>query len=205
MAAFTSWLTGVLAEGHSTLRSSPALTKAERPEVERLLTDAYDVLQREVAGPTIPFDFTVALRSAERLADACWHLAALPADAPLPERHIGEPASPSDHLSADLMLRFLVSVRRRAALRGPSDSLAAWCDTVLRAWPLSGGLAGGRGGPTTPVNFGGHPGLLTLYAERLAARPEPAWVPPLGAAYEYVERAFAEAGRVIPVIPEAVA
>jgi hypothetical protein len=32
-------------------------------------------------------------------------------------------------------------------------------------------------GPLTPTDFGEHPGLLLLYAERLAAHRKAAWVP----------------------------
>ena len=205
MAAFTHWLTGVLGEGHSTLGAAPTPTDAERPEVVALLREAYATLQREVAGPPVPLNLPLALRTVRLLADACWHLSALPAESPLPSNDLGEPATAGDHLTGDLLLRFLVSVRRRASLRGPADPLAGWCEGILRAWPLSGVSMGCRAGPTTPLTFGGHPGLLMLYAERLAAHPEPAWVPPPGPLTESVERAFAEAGRVIPALPESAA
>jgi len=205
MAAFTQWLTGVLTEGHSTQTAAPRLTAAERPAVEPLLRDAFGTLQREVAGPPIPFDLGLALRGAELLAEVCWHLTALPPESPLPPADLGEPRTATDHLTGDLVLRFLVSVRRRASLRGPTDPLAAWCEKILRAWPLSGVSMNCRARPTTPLTFDAHPGLRMLYAERLAAHPEPAWVPPPGPLIEYVERAFAEAGRVIPALPESVA
>ena len=205
MAAFAQWLTGVLGEGHSTLTAAPTLTVAERPAVETLLRDAYCTLQREVAGPPIPFDLRLALRCVGLLAGACWHLSALPPDAPLPPAGLGEPLTAGDHLTGDLLLRYLVSVRKRASLRGPADPLAEWCERILRAWPLSGVSMGCRAGPTTPLTFDAHPGLRMLYAERLAAHPEPAWVPPPGSLTEFVERAFAEVGRVIPALPESVA
>ena len=205
MPAFTLWLTGVLGEGHSTLTAAPAPANAERPAVESLLRSAYDTLRLEVAGPPIPINLPLALGCAGLLADACWHLSALTADAPLPAGDLGEPATASDHLTGDLLLRLLVSVRRRATLRGPADPLAEWCERILRAWPLSGVSMGCRAGPTTPLTFDGHAGLQMLYAERLVANPEPAWVPPRSPLTEYVERAFAEAGRVIPALPESAA
>jgi hypothetical protein len=205
MAAFTQWLAGVLSEGHSTQTVAPELTVAERPAVESLLRDAYATLRREVAGPPIPFDLELAVRIARLLADACWHLSALPPETPLPSHALTPPASASEHLTGDLLLRFLVSVRKRASLRGPADPLAIWCESFLRAWPLSGVSMHCRDGPTTALAFDGHPGLAMLYAERLAAHPEPAWVPPSGAVSDFVERAFAELGRVIPVLPESVA
>lgn len=204
MAAFTDWLAGVLGEGHSTQTVAPALGAADQPAVEAILRNAYESLRREVAGPPIAYDAALALRCARLLAVACWHLSALTPDSPLPES-LSVPATAGDHLTGDLLLRFLVSVRKRASLRGPADPLGEWCEGILRAWPLSGVSMGCRDGPTTPLAFDAHPGLLTLYAERLAAHPEPAWVPPPGLLTEYVERAFAEAGRVIPVLPESVA
>ncbi len=205
MAAFTHWLTGVLTEGHSTLTAAPVLAPAELPAVVRLLRDSYARLQREVAGPPVPFDLDLALKLARLLADACWHLSALPPETPLPADTLAPPASASEHLTGDLLLRFLVSVRKRASLRGPADPLAVWCESFLRAWPLSGVSMDCRDGPTTPLTFAGHAGLAMLYAERLAAHPEPAWVPSAGAVLDAVERAFAELGRVTPVLPESVA
>ena len=205
MATITQWLTGVLCEGHSTQTAAPTLSAEERPAVELLLRDAFATLQREVAGPPVAFDSTLALRCLRVLAEACWHLTALPPESPLPPNDLGEPTTAGDHLTGDLLLRFLVSVRKRAGLRGPADPLGEWCEGILRAWPLSGVSLGCRDGPTTPLTFDAHPGLMLLYAERLAARPEPAWVPPPGPLTEYVERAFAEADRVIPVLPESVA
>jgi hypothetical protein len=47
------------------------------------------------------------------------------------------------------------------------------------------------------VDLGGHPGLLLLYAERLALRPRPAWALH-GPAREYVELVFSEKGMPTP-------
>ena len=201
MAAFTDWLTGVLGEGHSTQTAAPTVSANEQPAVEALLRKAYESLRREVADPPIAYEPALALRCARLVAGACWHLTALTPDRPLPG-NLGVPATACDHLTGDLLLRYLVSVRRRASLRGPTDPLAMWCEGILRAWPLSGVSMGCREGPTTPLTFDAHPGLMMLYAERLASHPEPAWVPPPGLLTEYVERAFAEAGRVVPVLPE---
>lgn len=43
-------------------------------------------------------------------------------------------------------------------------------------------------GPLVATDFGGHPGLLLVYAERLAANDRPAWRPePSSPAYDYYE------------------
>ena len=61
-------------------------------------------------------------------------------------------------------------------------------------------LADLEDGPQMPVELGGHPGLLLLYAERLAEHPRPAWVP-RGPALPYVEMGLAERGLRLPALP----
>jgi hypothetical protein len=65
---------------------------------------------------------------------------------------------------------------------------------LLREWPLSGVLADLDEGPLTPSEFAGHPGLLLLYAERLAGSENPAWLPDK-AARAYVELVWQELGK----------
>ncbi len=50
-----------------------------------------------------------------------------------------EPTTPAHHLSADLMLRYLPQVLKRARGLDPSDPLIGLLEDVLRRWPLSGG------------------------------------------------------------------
>jgi hypothetical protein len=159
----------------------------------------------DVAGPPVPFDPAAALAAAHFLAAACWHLIA-PADADAaPELPpLGEPAGyplagrPAAHLSADVTLRFLPAVHRRAALRSADDALAAALAVVLCRWPLSGVLADLPGRPAGELDFGGHPGLQLLYAERLVGRERSAWVPAAGPARERVELVCRERGRPVP-------
>lgn len=93
------------------------------------------------------------------------------------------------HLSADVALRFLPAVYRRARLRTSAEPLVAAVEAVLRKWPLSGVLADLDGGPTTPPEFGGPPGLQLLDAERLVGTGRAGWVPAAGRpAREWPER-----------------
>ena len=72
---------------------------------------------------------------------------------------------------------------------------------MLARWPLSGVLADLPGPPTAALDFGGHPGLQLLYAERLVGRERPAWVPPGGPARERAELVFRGRGRSLPAPP----
>jgi hypothetical protein len=197
MTAFPDWLARVLADGESVQTVPPELAPGERPAALARLREAFDDLALDLAGPPIPFDPDAALGAAIVLARACWRLVGGDRDGRL---DVGsEPTSPSVHLSADVTLRLLPSVYRRALTRdGPlAEELAA----VLRRWPLSGVLADLDGGPVTPPEFGGHPGLQLLYAERLAATGRPGWVPAAGPAREWAERVYHERGRPVPVPP----
>ena len=73
--------------------------------------------------------------------------------------------------------------------------LPASLATVLRQWPLTGILSDVAEEPLTALEFGYHPGLLILYAERLATNQKPAWFPKTDLAYEFVELVFGQQGR----------
>jgi hypothetical protein len=97
-------------------------------------------------------------------------------------------------------LRFLPGVYKRARVAGAGSELASELDAILRRWPLSGVLADLDGAPTVVPEFGGHPGLQLLYAERLLRTSRPGWVPAGGPAREWAERVYSEAGRSLPVL-----
>ncbi len=194
MAAFVEFLRTLLADGRVVLRERPAAEPAERAEARVLLADAYDDCRLDVAGPPLPFDEGTALGMAERLGLACWFLLRHDEPPEAVERALAPPpppASAAQHLSADLVLRFLPQVHRRARALDAADALTRRLTELLLDWPLSGVLSDVEEAPRTAPVFDGHPGLLLLYAERLAVRPRPAWVP-AGPALPYVELAFAE-------------
>jgi hypothetical protein len=194
MASFVEFLRTLLTDGRVVLRQRPAVDAAERAEARVLLADAYDDYRLDVAGPPLPFDAATALGMAERLWLACWFLVRRDEPPEAVERALAPPpppASAAQHLSADLVLRFLPQVHRRARALDAADGLTRRLTELLRDWPLSGVLSDVEEGPRVPPEFDGHPGLLLLYAERLAERPRPAWVP-AGPALPYVELAFAE-------------
>jgi hypothetical protein len=198
---FRDWLARVLADGASVQDAPPHLPPAERPAVLAALRAAFDRHALDVAGPPVAFDPAAALGAAVVLARACWLLVAGEAGEHVALDAGAEPATPAAHLSADVTLRLLPAVYRRAHVRAPDGELVAALDRLFRAWPLSGVLADLGGEPTTAPEFGGHPGLQLLYAERLVETGRVGWVPPPGAAREWAERVHQERGKPLPAPP----
>jgi hypothetical protein len=164
-----------------------------------VLSDHFQEHRLDVAGEAIDFSPTVCLRAAEFLAWSCWFLLNRGAAAAEVARRLSDlppGRSPAEHLSADLLLRFGPQVHRRSRAANPQDPLSVRLEETLRRWPLSGVLADIDAVPLTPLEFG-HPGLHLLYAERLAGRPRPAWVPE-GTGLEHVELVFSE--RKLPML-----
>jgi hypothetical protein len=167
----------------------------ERPVSGKDQSGTTDLLRRahaqellEIAGPPLEFRPTPALAAAELVRQACWFLVQREQPAEDVERHLGldPPAVADDHLSADLTLRYLPQVHRRARALVPDDPLTQRLAQVLRQWPLSGVLSDLPGRPLTPPDFGHHPGLLLLYAERFVANHKAEWLPD-GRGLEFVE------------------
>jgi len=184
----------LLREGRVLLRDQRGVGAGSDAELAEVLRAAYADCCLDVAEPVMPFDQATALAAADLVQQACWALVnhALPA-AELEKRvrMPRPPQAPAQHLSADLLLRYLPQVHRRARARDPADPLATMLENVLRQWPLSGVLADIDEGPEAPLDFGGHPGLMLLYAERLAQHEKPSWLP-TGQTLEYVELVWAE-------------
>jgi hypothetical protein len=197
MSAFVAFLQTLLAEGTVTFTNRPSLAAADRKAAQAFLESAYHDYCLEVAGPPLPFDDGAAVWAGEFLWHACWFLVNHDEPEAVLEKELAPPRPPASaaaHLSADLVLRFLPQVHRRAHALAAADRLPALLATILRQWPLTGVLADIAEGPLTPTEFDGHPGLLLRYAERLARHEKPAWMPH-GKALEYVELVFREQGR----------
>jgi hypothetical protein len=194
--SLVAFLHRLFREGTVVLRERPRLEAGSRDAALALLGGAYAVCRFDVAGPAVDFHGDTALAAGELLARACWFLVNRAEPAAEMERCVvlpGRPATAAQHLSADLLLRFLPQVHRRARALAPDDRLTALLADVLRRWPLSGVLADVAEPPLTPPEFD-HPGLRLLYAERLAQTAKPAWLPG-GAGREYVELVLAGLGK----------
>ena len=162
-----------------------------------LLERFHEEYRLEIAGPPLPFVAEAAAQGARIVEMAAWYLASQAGTPRDLERHLvlaDEPAGPADHLSADLTLRYLPCIHQRARVLYPADPLPALLGEILRRWPLSGMLADLPDAPLGDLDFGGHPGLLFLYAERLAENLNPAWIP-RGLGAPYVDLVWAELGR----------
>jgi hypothetical protein len=195
MSPFADFLQRVLDEGEAVFLEPP--TGDGDADARSVLGRAFADHALDVAGPPIAFDPAAALAAARVLADACWHLVAA-ADTAVALAPVGKPRTPAAHLSADVILRFLPTVYRRAAARANDDPLGAELATILRRWPLSGVLADLPGAPAGGLEFGGHPGLQLLYAERLIDHEQAGWLPTAGPARERVDLVYRGRGRPVP-------
>jgi hypothetical protein len=200
MAEFVPFLKRLFEDGTVSLRERPGVDPAERLKAHDLLARAFADHALDVAGPPLAFDAPIALAAAERLWWVCWFLvqhSEPPAEVETRLVPLPRPVTAAQHLSGDLVLRFLPPVYRRARARAPDDVLTHWLMRTLREWPLTGVLADLEEPPLVEVELDQHPGLLLLYAERLAEHLRPAWLPQ-ERALQYVELVFAERGLRVP-------
>jgi hypothetical protein len=201
MSELTVFVQEVLFEGRIHLRAAPR--RSADTGALPLLERAYHTACLSIAGPPLPFNGEVALAASNLLNHAAWYLLNPLLTIETPEHVLRmpyEPSTPAHHLSADIVLRFLPAVQRHAQAVLANDELPRALTEVLRRWPLSGVLADLHDGPLGPVDFGGHPGLLMLYAERLARHERPGWFPE-GPGAAYVELVWQELGRDTSLLP----
>ncbi len=191
MPAFRDFLTHLLDQGRIIFHASKGPRDQPTERDLAILAEAFDAHVLSVAGPRIAFDPATALEAADLVRQSSWAL--VNHDERLGDlrrriRMSEPPRTPSQHLSADLLLRYLPQILNRARAIDPADPLNALLADVLQSWPLSGVLSDVDESPRTPLDFGRHPGLLLLYAERLVAHDRPAWRPdPSSPAREYYD------------------
>jgi hypothetical protein len=185
-------------EGRMLVGNAPLGILSGDDEAAAVLERAYRTVALDLSGPALAMDLELALAAARLVYQAAWYLLRHEEpDAVLAQRLVlkSTPTRPEHHLSADVTLRYLPAVYRRARASDPADSLTLFLAQLLRTWPLSGVLADLEDEPLTPPDFGGHPGLLMLYAERLARHEKPAWIPTTGPGAEYVALVRQELGK----------
>ncbi len=186
----------MLTDGSVVLRERPVIRPEEHRQAAAWLQSDYADFRLDVAGPLLAFDADAALRAAECCRSACWFLVDHGAEDAEVEAEVKMPApggDPAQHLSADLVLRFLPQIYHRARAIAADDRLTRCLATICRQWPLSGVLADLSDEPTTPLDFGGHSGLQLLYAERFVQHRRPSWLPK-GTTEEYINLVLSERG-----------
>ncbi len=184
-------------DGCIVFQDSPLGNPAAERDVLSLLKRIYQEYALEFAGPPLPVVGEVASQAARIVELSAWYLVSQAGTPEELERNLvlpAKPVGPADHLSADLTLQYLPSIYQRASVLYPADRLPALLGEILRRWPLSGVLADLPDAPLGDLDFGGHPGLLLLYAERLAENFKPAWIPH-GLGAPYLDLVWAELGR----------
>jgi hypothetical protein len=203
MSPLAEFLQALLREGRVLLRAHPPEPAGRPADALAVLQRAHSDCRLAVAGPPLDFDADTAFAAAELVRQACWFLA----NHDQPEEVLQKalvmprpPRTPAEHLSADLLLRFVPQIHRRARALDPADRLTELLAVLLRRWPLSGVLSAVEEGPTEPPELGGHAGLQLLYAERWAANPKAAWLP-RGRGFEHVELVWGELGKDPAALP----
>jgi hypothetical protein len=196
MAALADFLKQLWSTGEVVFQAPPQPVGDDLAAATDLLRQAHAQEILEIAGPPLDFQPRPALAAAELVRQACWLLVhhGEPPDKVERRLKFEPPAATADHLSADVVLRYLPQIYRRGRALAPDDGLTVRLAEVLRQWPLSGVLSDVPEAPLTPLDFGGHPGLLLLYAERLARHEKPEWLP-AGKGSEYLELVRMRVGR----------
>jgi hypothetical protein len=201
MTEFAIFLNEALFEGRVSLHAPPP--PAGDADAGKVLRQAHEAQMLALAGPPLIFDERTALAAALLFAHAGWYFLNPGLAIEAPEKTLGMPLAPTKpehHLSADLALRFLPALLRRAEALQQEDVLPLALQRVLRQWPLSGVLSDIAEPPLTSVDFGTHPGLNFLYAERLAKHERPGWLPQ-GRGMQYVELVWEQLGKDVSVLP----
>jgi len=177
MDDFTEFLHHLLYEGRLLVRLE-RLDVTPTASAEELLAQTFERYRLDLAGPPIEFEPSVALAASQLLwgsAIALVDHSEAPSALAYGLTMHRPPRTPSEHLSGDLLLRFLPQIHRRARASNPVDPLLDLLAQVLCQWPLSGVLAGLEQSPTSPLGFSGHHGLLMLYAERWLQHQKTSW------------------------------
>lgn len=203
MASLAGFLDRLKGEGRVVFRDAPRAggSAADRAEASARLRMMFEDALMGMAGPPLRFDERSALDAAAWAERACWFLVSRGEPAEVVDRALRFPPPPrsaSEHLSADLTFRYLPAVHRRARAIDPGDLLSSRLAEALRRWPLSGVLADLERGPTSPIDFDGHDGLLLLFAERWATHPKANWAPSTPSGRDWLEMVLDATGSARP-------
>ncbi|MBX3460400.1 MAG: hypothetical protein KF696_10640 [Planctomycetes bacterium] len=169
----------LFARGEVIFRRAPSPPAPGDVSALRVLEAEYRRYCLDLPGEAPAFSPDVAVRAAEVVRHACWFLLSRdedPAEVHRALSQLGLPASAADHASADLTLRYLPRVHRRAKAHDPADALVSSLETLLRRWPFSGVLCEVTDAPYV-LDLHSHKGLQLEYAQRFVASPRAGWEP----------------------------
>src|SRR5207253_2910601 len=117
MASSASLLTGLLRSGRVHLEGRPDTSLRDNGQIRELLKESFAHLALKIAGPPLVLHFETARAAGALALQACWFLVS---DAE-PETELQRclvmpyaPQTPEQHLSADLLFRFLPQIHQRA-------------------------------------------------------------------------------------------
>src|SRR5439155_18095962 len=124
MANSASLLAGLLRSGRVHLDGRPDMSLRDKGHIRELLTESFDRFALHVAGPSLALHFETARSAGALVLQACWFLASNAE----PETELQRclvmpyaPQTPEQHLSADLLFRFLPQIHQRARAIDRSD------------------------------------------------------------------------------------
>jgi MoxR-vWA-beta-propeller ternary system domain bpX4 len=199
MSALTPFLDRLLTIGEARLTGRPEAD--ERQDTDEVLRRAFGEYRLDLAGPLLDIDANAALHAALFMARAYWFAVSRdesPAQVKQRLPAIPDPTTPAAHASIDSTLRYAVTIYRRVHAQNAEDVLAIQLAEVLRRCPLTGVRSDVSDPAIGDVAFGGHTGLQLLYAERLAAKLRPAWLPPGGRIREAIDLVYQHLVKKLP-------
>src|SRR5262249_44278876 len=126
MPGLMPFLRELLEEGAVTLRVPPAPDSAEEHEARNWLAEVFADYRLDVAGPHLQFVPKYAQAAAQFLWQACWCLVRRDLEAELIEKFLQfplQPQSPAQHLSVDLLFRYMPQLHRRSRALSNDDIL----------------------------------------------------------------------------------
>jgi hypothetical protein len=180
MGSLLEFVRQLLETGEIVFHGPPEPATFEQHETAAYLGQAFELYRLDVAGQEIAHDADIALAAARFVRWASWFLVSREAPPEFVTQHLTlpPPHSAAQHLSGDMLLRFLPQLQRRARSIAVDDALTNILTRVLREWPLSGILSDVPDPPLTRLDFDEHVGLKLLYAERLANNEKADWFAP---------------------------
>ena len=176
MTAFSTFLTELLREGRVVFRSGEPPRDRPTERDLAILAEAFAAFALSVAGPPIAFDPRIAGEAAEIVRQASWALVdrgERPAGLKRRLRIAETPATPAHHLSADLLLRYLPQLMKRARGLDPTDALVEILGGLLRPVAALGRTRRNRGRSARVAEFR-RPSGATAPLRRAGQRPRSA-------------------------------